>query len=163
MALGDFTTGPYTATWKGNALGLVDENGFMIGDTPIKEVIKASLHGENLIDKIYQGRAVKCVATFIEWTSYIRGLINPYHSNMGNPGQHATLDSVYAGALVLTAASGTPAATALGPATITMHLCAPSDENEIQWALNSKLRTIPILFDCYYSDVSGTKKYYTIT
>jgi hypothetical protein len=161
--LGTFMAGAYTATWNTNSIGLVDEGGFRIGDTPIKEVIKASLYGENVIDKIYQGRKVTVLCTLIEWTANIRTLLNPYNAALGNPGVHGTLDTAYANPLVLTALAGTPAAGTSGPATITFHSAVISDENNIEFALNSGLRKIPILFDVYYTNVSGTLKYYTIT
>lgn len=163
MALGTFIAGPYTVTYGGNSVGLVDDNGFTIGDTPIKEVVKASLYGENLIEKIYLGKKVTCIATFIEWTANFRSMMHPYNAALGNPGTIGTLDTAYGAALVLTAASGTPAAGTNGPATITFHNAVVSDENNIQFALNSGLRKIPILFDIYLTDVTGTKKYYTIT
>jgi hypothetical protein len=162
MALGTFVAGGYSMTWNGNSIGLANTDGIMVNDTPIKEIVKASLYGENLIDKIYLGRKVTVMVKLIEWTSNVRTLINPY-GTIGTAGQYSVTDTDYAKALVCTPLAGTTAAGATSFATMTFHSTIASDDNNIEWALKAGLREIPILFDCYYVDVAGTKKFYTFS
>ncbi len=163
MALGTFIAGPCSLTWNATDIGLTDESGVRIIESKIKEPVTASLYGGQLIDKIYQGQKVTVMFTLQEWTANIRLLLNPYNAAMGVPGVVGRLDTSLAQALVATALAGTPAAGTLGPATLTVHSTIVSDENSLEWAINAGLRKLPILMDCYLVDVSGVKRYYTMT
>ncbi|MGC4002887.1 MAG: hypothetical protein QM811_07035 [Pirellulales bacterium] len=82
---------------------------------------------------------------------------------MGKPGVVGTLDTSYAKVLVATALASTPAAGTLGPATLTVHSTIISDDNDLEWAINSGLRRLPITMDCFLADVTGVKRFYTMT
>lgn len=164
MALGTFTPGHYAMTHNGNACGLVTSGGQSLRFRPsIKKINNTSLYGDTLIDGIYRGMSgVQLLVTFKEWTAAIRALLWPWSTNLGEQGLIGQLSSELAKPIVLTAQALSPAAVN-GPATLTAALALLAPENDVSILFGPDERDVPVLFDCYLYDDSGTKRFFKLT
>jgi hypothetical protein len=129
----------------------------------IKKINNTSLYGDTLIDGIYRGLSgVQLLVTFKEWTSTIRSLLWPWSTNLGEQGRIGQLASALAAPIVLTAQALSPAAVN-GPATLTASLALLAPENDVSVLFGPDERDIPVLFDLYLYDDSGTKVFFKLT
>ena len=165
-ALGTFAVGQYTAAVSSTDLGLTTSEGWRLRYRPAKKKINdTNLYGDTLIDGIYRGmEGVQLMTTFKEWKTGMLGLLWPYGAAAfdGTLGTVGVLDSALASTIVLTAASGTPAATA-GPATLTAHLAILSPDNDIEVLMAPDERNVPVLFDLLLANVSSVLRFFTKT
>lgn len=115
-------SGPYSATWNGNDIGLF-EGPIRLQQSLIGLPVRASQWGQTIIDYIIQGGGYFGVIVVKEWTTNIKSFMWPFGSTLGIVDEPGKLFSAYCQALVLTALTGTPAAT-YGPVTRTYPLCA---------------------------------------
>jgi hypothetical protein len=163
MALGTFRPGHYAMTHDGDAVGLVTSGGQNLRWRPSKKKIQdTSIYGDTLIDGIYRGMTgVQLLVTFKEWNAAIREIIWPYNATLGVNGIVGQLDSDLAKAIVLTAQSGSPAATN-GPTPFTASKAIISDLNDINILFGPDEHDIPVLFDLLLYDSSGTKIFFTM-
>lgn len=164
MALGTFTPGYYAMTHNGNSVGLVTSGGQNLRYRPsIKKINNTSLYGDTLIDGIYRGLSgVQLLVTFKEWTSTIRALLWPWSTNLGEQGQIGQLATAMAKAIVLTAQTASPAYVN-GPVTFTASMALLAPENDVSILFGPDERDIPVLFDLYLYDNTGTKVFFTLT
>lgn len=163
MALGTFSTGPYTAQYtppSGAAgggggqvsLGLVEDVWRWQGRVELADMV-AGITARSVIDSVYQGGNWFMIVTFKEWASAVKNTIWPWHSTFGQSGVTGRIATDLAGSLLLTAVAGTPAATA-GPATITAAkaLCIG---DVLDAPLGAVERNIPVLFRIYPHTLSS--------
>lgn len=115
-------SGPYSATWNGNDIGLF-EGPIRLQQNLIGLPVQASQWGQTVIDYIIQGAGYFGVVTVKEWTTAAKAFMWPFGSTQGIVDEPGKLFSAYCQALVLTALAGTPAAT-YGPVTRTYNLVA---------------------------------------
>ncbi len=160
MGLASIVAGPYNGTYDGLsttdgaglgavAIGLVDR-GFEIRLQFAKEAVRADLFGDTIIDNVYRGGNCFLSLIGVEWGA---GLINLFTTYSGTPGATPTLGvlgqlgtpgvldsgSAFAGAVVLTAVSGTTAT----PATFTSSE-AIITEDAISILESTAYRRVPI-------------------
>jgi hypothetical protein len=115
-------SGPYSATWAGNDIGLF-EGPVRLQQSLFGLPVRASQWGNTIIDYIIQGGGYFGVIVVKEWTTASRAFMWPFGSTMGIVDEPGRLFSAYCQPLVLTALASTPAAT-YGPVTRTYALTA---------------------------------------
>ena len=159
MAVGEFAPGHYAATWNGNDVGLT--NGPKILRRRYSAIeVDTDKYGAG-VDGIYKTGPVFLALTVKEWTAAVRGILWPFGADFGIVGANGRLLSDLAQALVLTAQTGTPAATK-GPATITFSKAIIAPESDWEIPLGNVERDVPILFRCFpYLDGSDLRHFTT--
>lgn len=160
---GDFPPGPYEVTYDGNAVGLMEgpiRHQQSYGALPIR----ASLWGQNIIDYIAQGAAVFAVLVLKEWNTNTKAMMWPFNASTGIFVEAGMLINQYAAPLVLTALTGTPAATE-GPVTRTYPLAILSPGHNKDVILGPVERNTPIVMAVLpeADGVSKRAKYFTDT
>lgn len=149
MAIEQVIAGHYVGTYNSVGLGYTKEGYALHFTTHAEKIDQTDAYGRTLIDLIYQGADVSIVtearlykagtiAPFWPWTSAF-GAIYSALNPMGTRGTDL------AKALVLTATSGTPAATS--PATATGTLAILSPENDQTLIFSSVARSVPLKWD----------------
>jgi hypothetical protein len=131
-------------------------------------ISESDAYGLMAVDAVYRGISdVFVQATMLEWKAASVVAALPYNA-MGvsgattlEPGVVARLDSDVAGTMVWSATAATPAAAA--PATMTATYAVVAEGFDVKWALNSKLRKLPIRWRCYAYNDAGTIKILTAT
>lgn len=176
MPIGTFSPGPYTATWAGASgqpggagaldVGLV-EGVDRFQRTAEAQDIRVDAYGETVVDGVYRGGQMFVLMTFKEWTDTVKALLWPFGGTQVSPdfgavGPVGSLMTNLAGILVLTAVTGTPAATN-GPATINFGSAIISPGHNSEVILGSEERNVPVVFRCYPYDNSGTLVWFTET
>lgn len=139
-------SGPYTATWviDGSArdIGLF-EGPIRLQQNLIGQPVMAHQWGRTIIDYIMQGAGCFGVIVIKEWTSYTKKFIWPFGSTHGIVDEPGKLFSGYCAQLVLTAVSGTPAAT-LGPVTRTYPYVATLPGHNLDITLGPTERNVVV-------------------
>lgn len=154
MPLGDFSSGPYTATYDRPSGSSADNLGLVEGPRALQRInevqdMRTDLFGATVIDGVYRGGQVFVSMIFKEWNATIRDALWPYDSDFGGHGDPVgRLQTDIAGVLLLTAVDGTPAKTN-GPITISFPLAIVAPQNNMNVTLGSVERNVPILFRCY--------------
>jgi hypothetical protein len=169
MALGTFSIGEYTATYNSNAIGLVSSGGYNLKFRPsVQPINDTATYGDTLIDGVYRGiSGVQVVVTVKEWNTAVKQILWPF-GDFASPtfsgalGVIGKLISDAAKSLVLTAVTGTPAATN-GPATFTAAKAILSPANDVSIIMGPTQRDVPLLFDLLLYDDSGTKRFFALT
>lgn len=152
-----FIAGKYSVTLGGSSVGQIQE-----GITLEHQVFKQLITGDNFAqtpqDAVFQGMAQFAQYTLLEYNATAaRAAFYPYGSAwLTMDAVIGTLDSANASQLVLTALSGTPAASA--PATATLPLAILAEGFPVGILMAPALRTIPIRQRVYpnSSGVFGT-------
>lgn len=164
MGLVAAVAGPYTAAYNplstgsgggdgSTSIGKVDR-GYEIRVQVAKEAVRGDLYGDTVLDNVYRGANVFMSLTGIE---YAAGLVNVFTVYSGDPtggagssagtigqlGLVGVMDSAsgFTGAMVLTAVSGTTAATA--PATVTSSESIIT-EDSLSLLYSTQYRRVPI-------------------
>ncbi len=161
---GDFAIGPYEATFNGNAVGLL-EGPIRHQQSVFGLPIRASIYGQTVIDYILQGSGMFLVMVVKEWNSNSKAALWPYGQTQGIVNEPGILMSTYAKQIVLTAVTGTPAATE-GPVTRTYPLAMLLPGHNLDVPMGAVERNIPIVFGILPEVTeSGSKKlkFYTDT
>lgn len=143
---GDFPPGPYTATWNGNSIGLM-EGPIRHQQSIIALPVRASLYGQEIIDYILQGTGGVFAAFMLkEWNANVKAALWPYGSTQGITSQRGQLigAGALAKSLVLTAMPLTPAATE-GPVTRTYPLAILLPGHTLDYTLGPVERNIPVI------------------
>jgi len=150
------TSGEYTSTYNTQALGNT-QDGWRMEVTGNRKGVTVDKFGDTEIDGVYRGLNVNFEAVLKDWDALgVNDLWWPYHATMGTLGVIGRLDVVssLALALVLTALSGTPAATT-GPASVTAALSILDAEFARTVNLNTEDRSIPVRLRVYPNTSTG--------
>ncbi len=157
---GSFAFGPYTATWATKDLGQF-EGPLRLQQTLYGEPIRCDRYGDVVVAGIYKGKDMFVSGIIKEWNSTIKDVL--FHhgggaANMGDVGlvgrAMEETSSGLAAQLVLTAVSGTPAATH-GPATLTAPRAVLAEGQNLDFLLGNVQRNIPIIFRLMPAETSG--------
>ena len=152
-ALGTFVAGAYVGTYTppaGAAAALgITETGYRIGQQfRYQEINETDVWGETTIDVIFRGQRCEIGGIFDEVNAPLfrlmfpfTGTVTPTGATNLQAGVVGGLGSDSAGAVVLTAVAGTPAAST--PATQTFPLVIPAPGFDFERVFNSKLRQTP--------------------
>ena len=161
--MGDFVSGPYTATYNAKALGQTAQ-GFFLSHEFFKRLITGDKYGDAPQSAIYRGRAQFCEYELIEADAAgVADLKEPYADTVGTPltmGEIGTLDvgggtcSGVALQLILTALAGSCAAQH-GPATITLPLSILAEGYPVRVLYGPDLRSVPIRQRIYPNASTG--------
>lgn len=154
---GDFSIGPYEATYKGNSIGLL-EGEIRVQQNVIGLPIRASLYGQTIINYVLQGAGHFVAFTIKEWNANSKAAMWQFGTTPGIVNEAGLLFDAMAGAMVLTALSGTPAATE-GPVTRTYPLAVLLPGHNLDTPLGPVERNIQIVFAALPEpESSGSKK-----
>ncbi len=166
MALVDnFAAGRYGMTYNAVDVGLTKEGAMMDLQSSLQLVNQTDLYGETVIDGFYRGANCFLQFTCLRWMAGSRTPFWPW----GALGQVFTstivagvLVSNTASALVMTAQTGSPAATE-GPATLTASKSLLAENFNSQLMFDSRLREIPIRLRLYPYTSSTNLVHFTTT
>ena len=122
--------GPYTATYKSVALGLV-EGPYVINKQAHAVDVRAQRHGQTIIEGIYAGGEAHVLVTPKEWNAAAREAMWPFDANFGELGVIGRLMSAIALALVITPVTGSTGATNGYTWTFSKAIIAPEHSLEI--------------------------------
>lgn len=160
---GDFPPGPYEVTWNGTSIGMM-EGSIHHQQMVIGAPIRASLYGQTILDYILQGMFVNAVLVIKEWNAGSKAALWPFNASQGIVGEAGLLFNPLYKAMVLTALSGTPAATE-GPVTRTYAICGLLPGHNLDVTFGPEERNIPVAFTCLPEPDSTSKrcKFFTDT
>jgi hypothetical protein len=155
---GDFAVGPYEMTFNGTSVGLL-EGEIRHQQNVIGLPIRAGLYGQTIIDYILQGAGVFLVCTLKEWNAGSKAAMWQYGSTQGIVNEAGLLMSAsHAKQIVLTALSGTPAATE-GPVTRTYPLAMLLPGHNLEIPMGAVERNVQLVFGVLPEPESaGSKK-----
>lgn len=167
MAITSPIAGAYTSTWNGSALAYTRQ-GFRLSFTHKAERIEESdIYGLSLIEIIYRGAQMTVDAIFRVYSLATRGALMPWAATFGQTYAAASpisqLATVLNKSLVLTVVASTPAASGLGPTTLTANPTVLSPDQNFELVFNSTIREVPLRWDCLTSDNAGTGSMFTTT
>jgi len=149
-------SGPYSATWgsSGGVVGSALDIGLFEGPTRLQQSlialpIRASQWGQTIIDYVVQGGGFYGVMVLKEWTANTKKFLWPFGLNVsyaqGVVEEPGKMLSGYCDQLILTALSGTPAAT-YGPVTRTYDYVCVLPGHNIDQAFGPVERNIVVAF-----------------
>lgn len=181
MALGTFAAGPYTAANTPTLNGTpgssetinLTEDGWRSRMRILSEPIDQSdAYGRSLLDTVFQGCRGMVTCTFIEWRASMLKMTYPWVVvpptgatkwvvvNAASP--MGRLGSDNCGSLILTAVTGTPAATS-GPATVTFGKIGAAPDQDIEFYYGPGHRKYSMNFDLYLYASSSDYILYSAT
>lgn len=175
MALGSFVAGRATGSYDPPGapaaadIGLTEEGYTVSAQHALELVERSDGHGAQAIEGIWQGLTnVQISGRFLEWKNAVLSLLYPYGavvtatgaSYLG-PGVIGRLATAVAGALVLSAVAGTPAAAT--PASLTALFASVAENFPVEWALDSRLRRTNFRLRVWPYDDAGITKYIAFT
>lgn len=180
MALITAIAGAYTGAYTPNAsaagggggagsIGVLADDGYRLAWTVHQQQIGndgTDVFGQTLLAGIYRGGDWKLILRCREYAAANMNVAWPYVKVTGGgalspvlAGIGREVTSSFAGSLVLTSTTGTPAAT--NPATLTAASCAAAPGNNSSLEFTSKLRELPIVLDLFpYSTSISAVTYY---
>lgn len=162
FANANFAAGPYTMTYDGTTVGLLNSDGIRHFQRGKRKLITVNQHGQTPVDGIEQGVEAFLQLTFKEWNAKTRLAMWPWSATLGQLGTVGVLTTSLTKAIVLTAVAGTPAAS-IGPATITYPYATLAEENDVGFLMACDERDIPILFRLLPDYNSGTPRFFVTT
>lgn len=141
----DLAFGPYTATYDGNPVGLV-EGVWRLQSVAHISAIRGSRFGEPILDGIYRGPDHFAIALFKEWNANIRDMLWPFDTaSMGQSGKIGRSAFDMSKQLILSAISGTQSAV-VGPTTRTYPNVLFAPEHNMELVMGNEERNVPIVF-----------------
>lgn len=172
-SLGSFAAGPYTCTYNGQNVGLLDPQGtgraITLQIQELNHIIQGHLYGRTPIDGVQQGgdhiismiaeeqlagalkalwpHSTTAVASYTVADLSMFPVVGKLHTNIAQN-------------LILTAVAGTTAAT-LGPASLTA-LAYPTEDTK-QIVMDTELRKFPIILRCLLQEYSSVKRFWSST
>jgi len=154
-----FVAGQYTATLAAATVGQI-EQGINISHSFNKQMIVGNNMGSTIQDGCFQGADMTLEYRLMEYNAAsARAAFWPYGTTYMKvvtlPGMFDVQNSLF-GALILTALTGTPAAT-LGPASITIPRSIIRENFNVQMLLDTTLRVIPIQMRAYPAFGTGAE------
>lgn len=150
MALMSVVAGPYRSTLGAVDLGIMEKGYNMTLGLDMENVDDTDAYGSTVIEQVLRGS--ECGIDFI-CKEYKAAPLSLVTANMGTtrmvatgtssykPGQVGVLATTLAGILILTATTGTPAASS--PATITATYAIMREGFKSKWLLGPNARKIP--------------------
>lgn len=152
-----FIAGKYSLTLGGSTVGQISQ-GITISHQFSKQIIIGDNFAETAQDAVFRGANVFCAYTLLEWNAAAaREALWPYGSAyLTMSDVIGVLDSDQVSQIVMTALSGTPAAST--PASITMPQAIIAEGQNVDVLFGPELRTVPIRQRVYpnTSGVFGT-------
>lgn len=148
MSIGSFIGGRYAGTYAASGMGIT-RDGWDLALNPKGELINQSdAYGQTLLDFFHAGCDVDLIGQGLEYPS----MLSPAwpFGTYGTMGIIARLGSAIAAAIVLTATTGTPAASTPATLTASRAIIAPGSQTMLKHS--SKLREVPIRWNCLPSD-----------
>ena len=153
--------GAYTGTLNAVALGIMNDDGFVLNIQPHSDLINdTDQYRRTLIETIYTGIDWRVRYRTKEWNTGMQAAFSQYGAQGTNPAPGMSLGIIgrkgsgIAQALILTATTGTPAATSPATLTATQALLAP--ETNIDMRFTAAVREVPIEHVCLpYSTTTG--------
>lgn len=136
-----FFSGSYTATWDGNALGVI-EAGFTLSATHRAERIESDITGAMFRDGVFRGIDMTIDFVLSEWdAAAAEALWWPYSATLGQTGEigRTLVGDSMAKVLVLTACK-----TGITPATLTFHKTLLDPDFDVSILFANNHRKIPI-------------------
>jgi hypothetical protein len=160
---GDFPPGPYEVTWNGTSIGMM-EGSIHHQQMVIGAPIRASLYGQTILDYILQGMFVNAVLVMKEWNAGSKAAMWPFNAVQGIVGEAGLLFNPLYKQMVMTALTGTPAATE-GPVTRTYPLSGLLPGHNLDVTMGPEERNVPVAFTCLPEPDSTSKrcKFFTDT
>lgn len=161
MALATVVAGNYTNTYNSTSLGQV-EDGFRLRWQLAKQNVMSDSYGDTVIDSVLRGANVFLLFTGIEYTAASAAMW-PIGA-LGLIGQVGRMveGSSLSKATVLTAVSGTTAASA--PASLTASKTFLSENAQTEILMANRARTVPIELRLYpYDTASSAFGWFTTT
>lgn len=150
--------GPYTFTYGGSSIGLMERDTQALEVTPLWEILNNShSYAMNKIGALQMGADVSIRMSLRYWSSTVKGLIWPWSATWGTMGQDGRDAFDLASAGVFTVVSGTPAATA-GPASVTAAKCIITAPYAVN--LSTTWRVIPVVLTVF---LDGSGNYFSST
>lgn len=152
-----FIAGPYTATYNGQTIGIV-QDGFELEIATEVEKITGDNLGSSVQDGVYLGgnAYISCVLEEFDATGVLAAFW-PYAASFGLMGQVGTLLTAYDAALVLTKISGTNAS----PTSLTAAQAILAPNYPLRMLFGSRLRRVPIQFQLLPYVSTGTRWFST--
>jgi hypothetical protein len=159
-----FVAGGYTATWNALALGQAAQ-GYRLSHQFFKRIITGDSMAESPQDAVYRGAEMHLQCNLIEYMEAgIATIMWPYgnYLTMGAVGRldvQAVNNTPSVKQMVFTAVAGTPAATALSPATLTLPKCILAEGFPVELLMAPDLKEVPLRMRIYPSEagVFGTQ------
>lgn len=161
MALATVVAGPYTCTYNSSSVGQ-QEDGFRLRWQFSQQNITSNTYGDSVIDAVLRGANVFLQFTGIEYASAA-----PLMWPVGTLGLMGLVGRMVEGstlskATVLTAVSGTTAASSPATLTASKTFLSENSQNDIQFA--SRARYVPIELRLYpYDTASSAFGWFTTT
>ena len=136
-----YISGPATCTYKSVDVGEI-RDGFRLIQTQAGVPVTGDDYADSVQELIYRGGNCFMVFTLNEFSTTLNVLTNYGACGLiGQVGRQA-IQSSLAGALVLTAVAGTPAAST--PATLTATNAIMAEDFDIELLFDSRLREVPV-------------------
>lgn len=150
----DMSFGAYTSKWNGNELGLI-EGVIRQQLTAHAQDVRASRHGDTVLDGVYRGGNMFVTIQIKEWNDATKAIMWPFSDNLGLSGVEGRSMWDLAKPLVLTVVPLTQAAKK-GPKTRTYDKAIFSPEHNKEVIFGNEERNVPILLRIYPVLVSST-------
>jgi hypothetical protein len=158
--MSSFVAGGYTVTYNNLALGQAAQ-GYRLSHQFFKRLITGDSMAEAPQDAVYRGAEMFLAANLIEYLAAgIATAIWPYGAYL-TQGVVGRLDdqSTLIKQIVMTAVATTPAAAALGPASLTLPKCILAEGFPVELLMAPDLKEVPVRWRIYpnSSGVFGTQ------
>ena len=139
-----FIAGAYSAVYKSLNLGLI-EDGFTMSYRRMSERIQTDVTGDALQDGVYRGVELTIEFILSEWDlAGAKAAFWPFDNTLGELGKLGRLDTVLAGALILTNCGVAPE-----PTTLTFHRALLSPNFDVQHLFANRHRKVPMQMTVY--------------
>lgn len=151
-----FIAGPYTVTYNGNSLGILEDAAPL--DMLNSQIeITGDNEGDTIQDTILRGNRVYMDMVLQEYDAAgAAAAFWPWNAAVGTLGQAGRLGSSIAQALVLTAVAGTTAT----PASLTFSKALLAPNFNVRTLFGTRLRQVPIRFMFLPFTHSAAKKFF---
>lgn len=156
--------GPYTATWNSVALGIFEGDASLptIERTDVVEDVgNTSAYGRTIIDGVFLGSNWTAQMVCMEYKAGPLAAFAPYHATLGRLGTIGVLIYTLSQALILTAVSGTSAASTPASLTASKSLLLPGFAARLVYG--PTIRKVPLRFRLLPYDSAGATIHFSQT
>lgn len=148
----------------------MEDPGWRLGFTPAHHLVNnTDAYGDQVIETIFRGFSlVSLDFRSLEWKTGVLNASNPFSAYTATgvttfkPGVVGRRGTDISGAVVLTALTGTPAATAASPATATFTHAIIREGFNAEWTFGAQNRVLPVGFRILPTDSTGAQ-YFSAT